>query len=153
MTRLARRASLVVVLFFALLTFAWVSPAAADNSCVSLRTFTLEERGKFEERYGVEWWKALGLIPGPAQPGDWVERPSGDSSRMLYMPQQFWDLRSCVAAPKSAGPSKSMPNTTDPTRHRSSVADRLQELKRLHDQRLITDEEYEAKRRQILDEM
>ncbi len=35
----------------------------------------------------------------------------------------------------------------------SSVADQLQELKRLHDQRLITDEEYEAKRRQILDKM
>ena len=35
----------------------------------------------------------------------------------------------------------------------SSVADRLQELKRLHDQRLITDEEYEAKRPQILDRM
>jgi hypothetical protein len=67
MTRLARRASLVVVRFFALLTFAWVSPAAADNSCVSLRTFTLEERGKFEGRYGIEWWKALGLIPRPAQ--------------------------------------------------------------------------------------
>lgn len=35
----------------------------------------------------------------------------------------------------------------------SSVADRLQELKRLHEQRLITDEEYETKRRQILDRM
>ena len=152
MTQL-QRASLVVMLFFALFTFAWVSPAPADNSCVALRTFTPEERGKFEERYGVEWWKALGLIPGPAQPGDWVERPSGDSSRMHYVPQQFWDLRSCVAAPKSAGPSKSMSNTTDPSTHPSNVADRLQELKRLLDQRLITDEEYEAKRRQILDRM
>jgi hypothetical protein len=148
MTQVARRASLVV-----LLLLASVGTAAADCTCVSLRTFTPEERGRFEERYGVEWWKALGLIPGPAQRGDWVERPSGDSSSMLYMPQQFWDLRSCVAAPKSAGPSKSMPNTTDPTTRRSSVADRLQELKRLHDQRLITDEEYEAKRRQILNEM
>jgi hypothetical protein len=45
----------------------------------------LRGRGdKTLERYGVEWWKALGLIPGPAQRGDWVERPSGDSSRMLY---------------------------------------------------------------------
>jgi hypothetical protein len=33
------------------------------------------------------------------------------------------------------------------------VADQLRELKALHDQRLITDEEYEAKRRQILDRM
>jgi hypothetical protein len=35
----------------------------------------------------------------------------------------------------------------------TSVADQLRELKALHDQRLITDEEYEAKRRQILDRM
>ncbi len=32
-----------------------------------------------------------------------------------------------------------------------NVTERLQELKRLHDQGLITDEEYEAKRRQTLD--
>ena len=153
MGRLARRASLVIMLFLALLTFAWVNPAPADNRCVSLRTFTPEERGKFEERYGIEWWKALGLIPGPGQPGDWVERPSGDSSRLLYMPREFWDLRSCVAAPKSVSSSRSMPNVTAPTTHRASAADRLEELKRLHDQHLITDEEYEAKRRQILDEI
>jgi hypothetical protein len=35
----------------------------------------------------------------------------------------------------------------------STTAGRLEELKRLHDQRLITDEEYEAKRRQILDRL
>ena len=34
-----------------------------------------------------------------------------------------------------------------------TVANRLRELKALHDQKLITDEEYEAKRRQILDRM
>ena len=34
-----------------------------------------------------------------------------------------------------------------------STTERLQELKRLHDQRLITDEEYETKRRQILDQL
>jgi hypothetical protein len=35
----------------------------------------------------------------------------------------------------------------------SSVTERLQELKKLRDQQLITDEEYEAKRRQILDQL
>jgi hypothetical protein len=35
----------------------------------------------------------------------------------------------------------------------SGVADRLRELKTLRDQGLITDEEYEVKRRQILDRM
>ena len=35
----------------------------------------------------------------------------------------------------------------------SAPAGRLEELKRLHDQRLITDEEYEVKRRQILDRL
>ena len=34
-----------------------------------------------------------------------------------------------------------------------NVTERLQELKRLHDQGLITDEEYEAKRRQTLDRL
>ena len=149
MKKLTRRASLGVVLLF----LASVGTASAECTCGSLRTFTPDERGRFEERYGLEWWKALGLVPGPAQPGDWVERPSGDSFRMLYMPEQFWDFRSCVAASKSTGPSTSVSNTTDPTRYRSSVADRFQNLKRLHDQHLITDEEYEAKRRQILDEI
>jgi hypothetical protein len=88
-----RRTSGVV----ALLLLASAGTAFADRTCVSLRTFTAEERGRFEEQYGIEWWKVIGLIPGPAQPGDWAERHSGDSSRMVYMPQQFWDLRSCVA--------------------------------------------------------
>jgi hypothetical protein len=79
MMRLAPSVSLLVVLLLAS-----VDTASGDCTCVSLRTFTLEERERFEERYGVEWWKALGLIPGPAQRGDRVERPSGDSSRMLY---------------------------------------------------------------------
>jgi hypothetical protein len=35
----------------------------------------------------------------------------------------------------------------------ASPADRLQELKRAHDQGLITDQEYETKRRQIVDGM
>ena len=36
---------------------------------------------------------------------------------------------------------------------RGSVADQLRELKTMHDQGLISDQEYEAKRRQILDRM
>jgi hypothetical protein len=35
----------------------------------------------------------------------------------------------------------------------ASVAERLRELEKLRDQRLITDEEYQAKRRQILDRL
>jgi hypothetical protein len=69
MMQLARRASLIV-----LLLLASVGTASAECTCVSLRTFTSEERGRFEEQYGIEWWKVIGLIPGPAQPGDW---PSG----------------------------------------------------------------------------
>ncbi len=94
MMQFTRRASLGVVL---LLPSRQSGTASAECTSVSLRTFTSEERGRFEEQYGIGWWKVIGLIPGPAQPGDWAERHWGDSSRMVYMPQQFWDLRSCVA--------------------------------------------------------
>ena len=82
MMQFTRRASLGVVL----LLLASVGTASAECTCVSLRTFTSEERGRFEEQYGIEWWKVIGLIPGPPQPGDWAERHWGDSSRMVYMP-------------------------------------------------------------------
>ena len=72
--------------------------ASADCSCLRLRTFTAEERQRFESQNGLEWWRTLGLVPGPAQPDDWVERPSGDSSIRIYAPQQFWDLRACVTS-------------------------------------------------------
>jgi hypothetical protein len=89
---IAQGVSLLVVL----LLLAPFGTASAECSCVRLRTFTPEERQQFESQNGVEWWKTMGLIPGPAQPGDWVERPSGDSSIRIYMPQQFWDLRACA---------------------------------------------------------
>jgi hypothetical protein len=60
------------------------------------RTFTPEERQRFESQNGPEWWKRLGLVPGPAQPDDWVERPWGDSLIRVYVPQQFWDPRGCA---------------------------------------------------------
>jgi hypothetical protein len=110
MVQLARRSSLVV----ALLLFASVGTASAECACVLLRTFTSEERGRFEEQYGIEWWKVIGLIPGPAQPGDWAERYGGDSSRMVYMPQQFWDLRSCVADTDRLPRPTAVPDTVDP---------------------------------------
>jgi hypothetical protein len=91
-----------------------VATASAECTCVSLRTFTPEERGRFEEQYGIEWWKAIGLIPGPAQPGDWVEWRAADSSRMIYMPQQFWDLRSCVPGTDRSPRPTAAPDTTDP---------------------------------------
>ena len=77
-----------------------VPPAA--SSCLELRTFRPEERQRFETRHGLEWWKTLGLIPGPAQAGDWVERPWGDSFRTFHMPQQFWDPRACAAGVPTA---------------------------------------------------
>ena len=52
----------------------------------------------FETQYGIDWWKVMGLIPGPSQPGDWVERWWGDSSRTFYVPQQFWDPRGCASS-------------------------------------------------------
>jgi hypothetical protein len=105
----ARRASLVVVM-----VIASVGTAFAGGTCVSLRTFTLEERGRFETQYGIEWWKVMGLIPGPAQPGDWVERSWGDSSRVTYMPQQFWDLRACVKDGNRPQRPTSVPDALDP---------------------------------------
>jgi hypothetical protein len=92
MMQVTWRASLVAVLLLAS-----IGTASAECACVSLRTFTPEERRRFETQLGTEWWKVMGLIPGPAQRGDWVERAGGDSSSMVYMPQQFWDLRACVA--------------------------------------------------------
>ena len=92
MKQLARRASLVVVL---LLTS--VGTASAECSCLPLRTFTPEERQQFETQYGVNWWRAMGLIPGPQSPADWVERPDGDSSIAFFSQQQFWDHRACAS--------------------------------------------------------
>jgi hypothetical protein len=59
MMQFTRRASLGVVL----LLLASVGTASAECTCVSLRTFTSEERGRFEEQYGIEWWKVIDLIP------------------------------------------------------------------------------------------
>ena len=91
MMQLARRASLVVVLLLAS-----VSTVSGERGCITLRTFTAEERQRFETQYGVNWWKAMGLIPGPEPPGDWVQRPAGDNIITVFSPQQFWDLRACI---------------------------------------------------------
>jgi hypothetical protein len=90
------RASLIVVLLLL------GSVATASAECMPLRTFTPEERQQFETQYGVNWWKAMGLIPGPQSAGDWVERSAGDSSMTLFSPRQFWDPRACAT------------NTSDP---------------------------------------
>jgi hypothetical protein len=93
MMQFTRRASLGVVL----LLLASVGPASAECACLPLRTFTPEERQQLETQYGVNWWMAMGLIPGPQIPGDWVERPAGDSSITVFSPQQFWDPRACAS--------------------------------------------------------
>ncbi len=41
----------------------------------------------------------------------------------------------------------------EPLKPDRSAADRLRELNKLHDERLITHEEYQAKRRLILDQI
>jgi hypothetical protein len=92
MMQLARSAMLV-----ASLLFTSVATASAERACLPLRTFTPEERQQFETQYGVNWWKAMGLIPGPQTPADWVERPAGDSSIAVFSPQQFWDPRGCAS--------------------------------------------------------
>jgi hypothetical protein len=94
MRQLARRASLVVVLIL----LASVGTASAECACLPLRTFSHEERQQFETQYGVNWWKAMGLLPGPQTPGDWVDRPAGDSSITVFSPQQFWDPRACASS-------------------------------------------------------
>ena len=85
-----------------LMAVAFLAPiqVSAQSGCLQLRTFTPEERKHFETRYGIEWWKVMGLIPGPTQPGDWVERPWGDSSTTIYMPQVFWDPWPCARTAK-----------------------------------------------------
>jgi hypothetical protein len=75
------------------------SAAQASAECASLplRPFSPEERQQFETQYGVNWWNTMGLIPGPLSPGDWVERPAGDSSITVFSPQQYWDPRACAS--------------------------------------------------------
>jgi hypothetical protein len=70
--------------------------AAADCASLPLRTFTPEQRQQLETQYGVNWWKAMGLIPGPETAADYVDRPAGDSIVTVYMPQQFRDPRGCA---------------------------------------------------------
>jgi hypothetical protein len=101
MMKLARRASLVVVLLLAS-----IGTASAECASLPLRTFTPAERQQFETQYGVNWWKAMGLIPGPQTPSDWVERPAGDSSIIVFSPQQFWDPRACVGKPDTIDPRR-----------------------------------------------
>ena len=84
-----------------LLLLTSVGTASAESACPRLRTFSPEERQQFETQYGVQWWKTMGLIPGPETPGDYVDRPAGDSSITVFIPQQFWDLRACANKPNT----------------------------------------------------
>lgn len=93
MMRLAGRASLIAVL----LLLVQIGTAPAECARPRLRTFSPEERQQLETQYGVNWWAAIGVIPGPQTPGDWVERPAGDSSITLFSPQQFWEPRACAS--------------------------------------------------------
>jgi hypothetical protein len=68
-----------------------VGTASAECAALRLRTFTSAERAHLETQYGPNWWQALGLIPGPSTPADYVNRPFGDSFTTVYSPQQFWD--------------------------------------------------------------
>jgi hypothetical protein len=99
MVQLTRRASLVVVLLLAS-----VGTASAECASLPLRTLSPQERQQFETQYGVNWWKDIGLIPGPQTQADWVERPAGDSSITVFSPQQFWDPRPCASRIGPRGP-------------------------------------------------
>jgi hypothetical protein len=84
-------------------------PASAACAALQLRTFTPEERHRFETQYGVNWWKALGLIPGPESADDYVQRPFGDSTITVFMPQQFWDPRGCATGTDRPAPPRPAP--------------------------------------------
>jgi hypothetical protein len=88
------------------------APPATSAECKppALRTFTETERRQFETQYGVSWWRAMGLIPGPETAADYVNRPAGDSIITVYMPQQFWDLGACAARP--AAPVNRLPTAS-----------------------------------------
>jgi hypothetical protein len=81
-----RRASLVV-----LLLLASVGTASAECTCVSLRTFTSEERGRFEAQYGIEWWK--------------VKVSSLGGRSQMYCAERHWGLveRGVEILPRRAG--------------------------------------------------
>jgi hypothetical protein len=79
-----------------LLLFVSVGTASAECARLRLRTFSPEERQQLETQYGVNWWRTMGLIPGPQTPGDWAERPAGDSVITIFSPQQLWDPRACA---------------------------------------------------------
>jgi hypothetical protein len=85
-----------------------MAPPATPAECKgpTLRTFTEDERRQFETQYGVNWWRAMGLIPGPETAADYVNRPFGDSTITVYMPQQFWDLRACVSGAERSAPPR-----------------------------------------------
>ena len=87
------------------------TPSAASAECKgpTLRTFTEAERQQFETQYGVGWWRAMGLVPGPETAADYVNRPAGDSIITVYMPQQFWDFRACADRPAPVNPSPTAP--------------------------------------------
>ena len=78
------------------------TPPATSAECKTpaLRTFTEAERQQFETQYGLGWWRAMGLIPGPETAADYVNRPAGDSIITVYMPHQFWDFRGCARSPE-----------------------------------------------------
>jgi len=86
------RTSLSVVL----LLLASVVAVSAESACPRLHTFSPAERQQFETQYGVNWWRAMGLIPGPETAADYADRPAGDSSITVFIPRQFWDLQACA---------------------------------------------------------
>jgi hypothetical protein len=95
------------------------APLAASAECKApaLRTFTEEERRQFEIQHGVNWWRAMGLIPGPETAADYVNRPAGDSIITVYIPQQFWDFRACAGRPGPPAPVTGPPPAPAPRQH------------------------------------
>jgi hypothetical protein len=108
---------LVAVLLVVAATSLTPPATAAECQGPALRTFTEAERWQFETQYGVNWWKAMGLIPGPQTADDYVNRPAGDSIITVYIPQQFWDFRGCATGAQRPAPAGSAAPPERPRQH------------------------------------
>ncbi|HKW85977.1 MAG TPA: SHOCT domain-containing protein [Nitrospiraceae bacterium] len=108
------------------------------------------------------WSKAgpfYDLVPGEHQTVEEVESsprqlfsPTLPSLSIAYKPLLLGEVAPQPTGRKSAAPGQLSPPPDQTSPSSLSLEERLQILKRLKDQELITDEEYRAKKRQLLDQ-
>jgi len=129
---------------------AWVASAMLLGGCASAGGTA----GIFDS--GSVWYKhpTTGDVKecgGGFYPGVQIRRRSCGKQLLAT---GYAEVRKCkVAAPGELCVTDIEIERSEHPGGSNATAARLEELKRLHDQRLITDEEYEAKRRQILDRL